>query len=189
MTRIIAGAAKGRRLEIPSQGTRPTSDKVRGAIFSRLLGWGAVEDAHVLDLFAGSGALALEALSTGAADAVAVEKSPAASAIVRKNAQSCGFQDVLTVATSDVTDYLTRTRPTREGLDLVFIDPPYSCTEQEVSGVLEALLPHLHVDATIVLERDGRSPEPTIPPELTVLSGKRWGDTAAWYLGLAASEA
>ena len=76
MTRIIAGSAKGRRLDVPSKGTRPTSDKVRGAIFSRLTGWSAVEGARVLDLFAGSGALALEALSRGAGSSGHTEKHP-----------------------------------------------------------------------------------------------------------------
>lgn len=201
MTRIIAGSAKGRRLDVPSKGTRPTSDKVRGAIFSRLTGWSAVEGARVLDLFAGSGALALEALSRGAASAVCVEKSGGAAAVIRKNTRACDFEGRVEVVSGDVLGYLKRTCPStsqtgtpvpREkqgrGFDLVFIDPPYSLEEEEVRDVLGALVPCLHIDATIVLERDARSPEPILPPEFELISSKRWGDTAAWYLSLAASE-
>ena len=88
MTRIIAGSAKGRRLEVPHGGTRPTSDKIREAIFSRLESWGVLDGARVLDLFAGSGALALEALSRGAQRAVLVDSSTKAARVAKINASS-----------------------------------------------------------------------------------------------------
>ena len=90
MTRIVAGSAKGRVLAVPAKGTRPTSERVREALFSRLDHWGALEGAHVLDLYAGTGALALEALSRGAASADLVEKSAAAARLAARNASACG---------------------------------------------------------------------------------------------------
>lgn len=187
MTRIIAGLAKGRRLQVPPKGTRPTSDKVRGAIFSKLSSWDVVEGARVLDLFAGSGALALEALSRGATSAVMVEKAAGAAGVIRTNVATCGFEDQSMVVVADVVDYLGRPS-TPSGFDLVFVDPPYSLSEDTVTVTLQKLVALVDIDATIVLERDARSPEPQIPPELALISRKSWGDTAAWYLKVAASE-
>ncbi len=184
MTRIIAGEAKGRRLEVPGRGTRPTSDKVRGAIFSRLEAWGVVEGAEALDLFAGSGALALEALSRGASRAVLVEKVPAAAKVARANVANLGMRGRAKVIVSDCAAFL---RSERDAWDLVFADPPYALKEEGVTEVLQLLAPHLDQEATVVLERDARSPEPELPEALELISSKRWGDTAAWFLRMSGS--
>ena len=188
MTRIIAGTAKGRRLSVPAKGTRPTSDKVRGAIFSRLDSWGVVEDAEVLDLFAGSGALGIEALSRGAATAVLVEKSGPNAGVAKRNVQSAGFQKDARVVVADAATYLRGLSTVVRRFDLVFIDPPYALTEEGVTEVLNALVPHLDSEATVVLERDVRSPAPTLPGGLDFISERRWGDTTAWFLKVAGSE-
>lgn len=123
MTRIIAGVARGRRLGAPKgTGTRPTSDKVRSAVFN-LLGQ-FFEGGVVLDLYAGTGALALEALSRGCERAVCVEADRAAAELIRRNAESCGFGDRVEVIRSAVEGALGRLPPA--GFDLVFADPPYA---------------------------------------------------------------
>lgn len=188
MTRIIAGEAKGRKLSVPAKGTRPTSDKVRGAIFSRLDSWGVVEDAEVLDLFAGSGALGIEAISRGAATAVLVEKSGPNASVAKRNAEMAGYRKKAQVVTADATAYLRGLSKVVRGFDLVFIDPPYSLTEEAVTEVLTALVPHLDQEATVVLERDVRSPAPSLPDALDFISERRWGDTTAWFLKVAGSE-
>lgn len=180
MTRIIAGTAKGRRLEVPSGGTRPTSDKIREAIFSRLESWNALDGVRVLDLFAGSGALALEALSRGAQRAVLVDSSPKAARIAKKNASLVGFGRVVQVIPSAAKTYLGTVHGQ---FDLVFIDPPYQMTESELAEVLTALQPSLHRDATVIIERDAKSPQPTLPEGMELFSDRRWGDTAAWFVG------
>lgn len=206
MTRIIAGSAKGKTLAVPKKGTRPTSDKVRGAIFSRLQSWNAVDGAQVLDLYAGSGALALEALSRGAAFAVAVEKSAHTARIIRQNAQDSGLVDQMRVSATSVETYLRRTltpgpeprstpttavadpglvsppspAPTR--FDLVFVDPPYNLAEDEVATVLRLLAARLTPAAVVVVERDARSPQPSLPAGLALIDSKTWGDTRAWFM-------
>lgn len=183
MTRIIAGSAKGRSLQVPRKGTRPTSDKVRGAIFSRLQAWDAVEGARVLDLYAGSGALALEALSRGAADATLVEKSAAAARVIRLNAEAAGVADHASVKVRGVEAYL-RGISEPVTFDLVFLDPPYRLAEAELTTALQLLTPHLSPGAVVVVERDARSPEPVWPQSsgLTRIDSKTWGDTRAWFL-------
>ena len=187
MTRIIAGGAKGRRLDVPGSGTRPTSDRIRESIFARLESWDAVAGARVLDLFAGSGALGIEALSRGADSAVFVESAPAAARVVRANLASLGFAASGSVAQKKAGTYLG-SLPVGQDFDLVFVDPPYALPEEELAALLELLAPHLDPDATVVVERDARSPEPALPPELELLSHRKWGDTAAWFIGRQTSE-
>ena len=185
MTRIIAGLAKGRRLDVPSTGTRPTSDKTREAIFSRLDSWGVLEGARVLDLYAGSGALALEAISRGAQRAVLVDSSQKAARVAKKNVVTCGFTRSVKVIARSARSYLA----SQVGqFDLVFVDPPYSLGEDELSRTLEDLRPHLHAEATVIIERDARSPEPVLPEGLELFGHRRWGDTAAWFIGPAEEE-
>lgn len=188
MTRIIAGSAKGRSLAVPTKGTRPTSDKVRGAIFSRLESWGAVENAQVLDLFAGSGALGIEALSRGAATATFVEKSGPSASTTKRNIMAAGFNKVATVAVCDVATYLRGLNTVVRGFDLVFVDPPYALNEEALTEALTELVPHLDRESTIVLERDRRSPPPNLPQELEHISERRWGDTTVWFLKVHGSE-
>jgi 16S rRNA (guanine966-N2)-methyltransferase len=160
--RVVAGRFKGRTLHAPrGRGTRPTSDKVREAIFSVL---GDVDDMRVLDLYAGSGALGIEALSRGAKDAAMfVEQDPAAVTVIRRNLKELGLAgpgDGPVVVTRDAIDFLVAfARRLRGGpFDLVFIDPPYSSAPR-LGERLSKLLPAvLSEDARIVTEQDKRSP-------------------------------
>ncbi|RRD60488.1 16S rRNA (guanine(966)-N(2))-methyltransferase RsmD [Leucobacter sp. OH1287] len=186
MTRIISGAAGSIRLTVPPRGTRPTSDKVREAIFSTLDSWGFVTDTRVLDLYAGSGALGLEALSRGAAHADLVEKHPGAvkiitanTAAVQKALQAAEVSATATAHQRDVQSYL-------EGYggsayDVVFIDPPYDFTEDVITANLTALLPHLTADACVLVERDSRSPEPRVPAGLRPVKHAKYGETTCWW--------
>jgi 16S rRNA (guanine966-N2)-methyltransferase len=170
MTRIIGGRAGGRRISVPPTGTRPTSDRVREALFSLLDARGVLEDAGVLDLFAGSGALGLEALSRGALVATLVERDPRACAVIRSNATAAALTGAL-VRRASVSTFLQR--PT-ETVDLVFVDPPYS---DPVDDVLAALGPWLASGATVVVERDARSPAPTWPDRLVPEEPRAYGET------------
>ena len=169
MTRIVAGSAKGRTLAVPKSGTRPTSERVREALFSRLDHMNVLEGATVLDLFAGTGALGLEALSRGAARATLVEKASAAAR----------------VASADVLAYLAaRSGEALTGEnDLVFIDPPYDIPEGDMTTVLSALAPWVGPDSLIVVERSTRAPAPTWPPFLVLEDTRAWGETVAYFAG------
>ena len=121
--RIVAGAQRGRRLVTPTGlEVRPTTDRVREAIFNALGSLGATEDARVLDLFAGSGALGIEALSRGAAHVTFVDSSPKALAAVRANLEACGAEDSTAVVRADALAYVERDG---ERVDLALLDPPY----------------------------------------------------------------
>src|SRR3954453_7556075 len=162
MTRIVAGFAGSLTLQVPKSGTRPTSDRVREAIFSALDARDAIHGARVLDLYAGSGALGLEAVSRGAVSAVLVEKNAAAVQVCRRNAAAVAAAarsglpppDVplpgVEVRASAVSPYLAGASGP---FDLVFIDPPYDVGDSDVLGVLTALVPMLSEEAVICLER------------------------------------
>jgi 16S rRNA (guanine966-N2)-methyltransferase len=180
MTRIIAGSAGGRRLETPpGEHTRPTSDRVREALFSVIEARGLLRGARVLDLFAGSGALGLEAASRGAAEVVLVDSSRQAVTVARRNAAVVGTARV-SVVLSSALRYLDR-RPDRP-MDLVFLDPPYPLAEPALTQHLAALLSGGWVDADtlVIVERSGRSPEPRWPAGLRRDQVRRYGDTAVW---------
>ncbi|WP_295011364.1 16S rRNA (guanine(966)-N(2))-methyltransferase RsmD [uncultured Microbacterium sp.] len=183
MTRIIAGAAGGTRLEVPGQGTRPTSDRVRESLFGALTSMGAIEGARVLDLYAGSGALALEALSRGARGAVLVERGRPAASIVRRNIaavrKALGGALDATVQEGSVRSFLDRaTGP----FDLVFTDPPYDLSDAEMTADLVTLAPLLSADAVVVVERAKRSTPPDLPAAgLALIREKVYGDTALWW--------
>ncbi|MFV0252682.1 MAG: 16S rRNA (guanine(966)-N(2))-methyltransferase RsmD [Beutenbergiaceae bacterium] len=180
MTRIIGGSAGGRRLAVPATGTRPTSDRVREALFTRLAHRGVLDHARVLDLFAGSGALGLEALSRGASSAVLVDSARTAVAVCRSNAQVLGFADRVTVLARKVDQLLAGPAPTRTST-LVFCDPPYQLS---VERTLQLLLRAgwLAPEAVVVLERSGRSPQPQLPAGLEVEASKDYGETTLWFL-------
>lgn len=183
MTRIVAGRAKGRVLKVPSKGTRPTSERVREALFSRLDHMGILEGAHVLDLYAGSGALGLEAASRGARSVELVEKAPAAAKTIMENIRSTGLPALCRTA-SAASVLGARTGAALEGdVDLVLIDPPYDVPEAELSEVLGLLGPWLTRDALVVVERSSRSPEPAWPSFLILEDQRRWGETTAWFAG------
>ena len=123
--RVVAGSAKGRRLEAPAGlVTRPTPNRVREAVFNSLYSLGAVEDARVLDLFAGTGALGIEALSRGAAEAVFVERDQAAAVVLRSNLEATGLAGAATVMVLDVEAALAELAPRR--FDVALVDPPYA---------------------------------------------------------------
>ncbi len=170
--RVIAGKLRGRRLEAPrGAGTRPTSDRVREALFSTL---GDVAGNDVLDLFAGSGALGIEALSRGAGHAVFVERGAQALAAIGANLERLGLRDVCDVVRMPALRALA-CAPVRERLyDLVFLDPPYREAGSLGPALSLALPPLLAKRATVVAESDRREP---LELALPVRSERRYGDT------------
>ncbi|GAB2513409.1 RsmD family RNA methyltransferase [Paramicrobacterium agarici] len=184
MTRIIGGDAGSLALKVPPQGTRPTSDRVREAIFSALDSRDALRGAHVADLYAGSGAQGLEAASRGAASVTLVDSSPRAGAVCRANASTVtrAAERSLHIETvvSAVQPWLDRVT---HGIrySLVFLDPPYDLSEDHLAANLSSLVPHLDSDATIVVERSSRSPEPSWPDAITPLRSRRYGETVVWW--------
>ncbi|MBU2698663.1 16S rRNA (guanine(966)-N(2))-methyltransferase RsmD [Pimelobacter sp. 30-1] len=195
MTRIIAGAAGGRRLQTPKgDQTRPTSDRVREALFSAVEAWaGSLQGLRVLDLYAGSGALGLEAWSRGAAAVTLVESDRRTADLVRANARSIGC-DAAQVLARPVAAVLAEP-PAGEPYDLVVADPPYPLTDEAVAADLAALAAHgwLAPDALVIVERSRRSPAPLWPSALVPLAGKRgqrkYGETTLWFAGVSASPA
>ena len=189
----MAGTAGGRTLHVPGKGTRPTTDRVREALFSRLEHLDAVEGARVLDLYAGSGALGLEAASRGAAEVVLVDSARAAVDVARRNVAALGLP--VRVVAERVLPYLQR--PGAGPVDLVLVDPPYELGEDELAAVLTALVGHLAPHAVVVVERSSRSPEPLWPapsadPEasdaragegrgLVRTDERRYGETVLWF--------
>lgn len=177
MTRIVAGAVGGRSIEVPASGTRPTSDRVREALFSRLDSADVLDGATVWDLYAGSGALGLEAASRGAAVVVLVEARKPSADVCRRNAARLGLAGVQVVA-QRVSAFLERaTGP----VDVVLADPPYDLPEAELASALAALVPHLAPGAVVVVERTGRSPEPAWPDGVTRTARKLYGETVLWF--------
>lgn len=188
MTRIISGLAGGRRIRTPpGSGTRPTSDRVREALFSRLEHLDVVNHANVLDLYAGSGALGLEAASRGAASVLLVESDRAAAAVVRKNIAELNLSGVSVRA--DTVERVLLAGPASGGgpCDLVLADPPYDVTEEALADVLSLLVTHgwLSSDALVVVERSARSPEPRWPQGLDGAGERRYGDTKMWFADFA----
>src|SRR5215203_6104756 len=182
MTRIIAGTAGGRVLRTPpGPGTRPTSDRVREAVFSALDARDAIRGHRVLDLYAGSGALGLEAASRGAASVVLVESDPRAAAVIRRNAADLHLAGV-DVDRSTVLAALDREPTPDEVADLVLVDPPYSLGEAELAAVLDRLAAGwLAPEGLLVVERSTRSPEPAWPSGIRRFGKpRRYGETTVW---------
>jgi 16S rRNA (guanine966-N2)-methyltransferase len=172
VTRIIAGTHRGRRLRVPSgTGTRPTSDRAREGLFSSLLSLTELEGADVLDLYAGSGALGLEAVSRGARAATFVEEDPLALQALRDNVATTGL--AATVVDADVSRFLQQP-PT--AYRLVVADPPYAA-ELDV----RAVLPWLEPDGVLVLERPTRGPAPVAPDGLSEERSRAYGEATLWY--------
>jgi 16S rRNA (guanine966-N2)-methyltransferase len=169
--RVIAGRWGGRRLQAPAgRSTRPTSDRVREALFS-VLGE-RVAGAEVLDLFAGSGALGLEALSRGAAGATFVDSAPGALRALRANVEALGAS--AEVVRADARRFLGSASATARQYDLVFLDPPYRLAGRLGRELSEALPPVLAPDAVVVSESDRRSP---LDIQLPLHDERRYGDT------------
>ncbi len=169
--RVVAGSFKGRRLQAPRGGrTRPTADRVREALFSAL---GPVEGARVLDLYAGSGALGIEALSRGVNSVVFVERDPRAVATIRRNLETVGAE--ARVRRRDALDYLGSRTATGDGpFELVLIDPPYDSASRLGDDLSERLPAVLSEDALIVTESDKRSP---LELSFPLLGERVYGDT------------
>ena len=182
MTRIVAGTVGGRRIEVPRSGTRPTSERVREALFARLDHYGVLDGARVLDLCAGSGALGLEAASRGAGEVALVDSSRSASQTCQRNIRSLGLSGVSAV-TAKAATFLAG--PAGTPADLVLIDPPYELSEEELAAILIPLVrsedPWLAPRAVVVVERSTRSPEPTWPAGLERFADKRYGETTIWF--------
>jgi 16S rRNA (guanine966-N2)-methyltransferase len=171
LMRIISGSAKGRRLQAPdTPGTRPATDRVREAVFSML--GDLVEDAAVLDLYAGSGSFGLEALSRGAASATFVENAGRALDALRVNIGKVGLGG--TVVTSRVEDFLQRSSGR---FLLVFIDPPWDSPSDLLGEQLLAVDNVLEAGGEVVLSRRARDQLPPTPPDWRVATDRRYGDT------------
>lgn len=191
MTRIIAGAAGGSTLSsVEGNGTRPTTDRVKEALFSSLESYGVLHGAHVLDLYAGSGSLGVESASRGAATVDLVESAERAAAVAQRNAdlvnRVLGWTAVR-VHRSKVETYLERVAAELQW-DLVLMDPPYTVGAEEVLAVLAALESRLADGAVVVVERSARSPEPAWPAWLERFSDKKYGETRLWFLEPAVDE-
>ncbi|MGN7947971.1 16S rRNA (guanine(966)-N(2))-methyltransferase RsmD [Microbacterium sp. 22215] len=181
MTRIIAGKARGARLDVPHAGTRPTSDRVRESLFGALESADAIAGARVLDLYAGSGALGLETLSRGAASADLVEMGREAAAVVRRNVAVLTKAGLPTarVHQSAVRAFLQRTTGP---YDLVFSDPPYDLEDDAMTADLVSLAPLLSPDALVIIERARRSTPPDLAEAgLDLIREKTYGDTTLWW--------
>lgn len=193
MTRIIGGLAGGRRLRTPEgDATRPTSDRVREALFSAVdAGWGDLEGARVADLFAGSGAVGLEAASRGASEVWLVESDRRTARLIEHNVRELDLPATVTVSAVPVLGALaagssdtSRRRSAQGPFDLVFLDPPYPLSEDALAAVLGALDDDrwLAEDAWVVVERSSRSPEPRWPAGMVLLRSRRYGETVLWYV-------
>jgi 16S rRNA (guanine966-N2)-methyltransferase len=184
MSRIISGLAGSLRLAGAAGETRPTSDRVKESVFASLESMDAINDASVLDLFAGTGALGLEAISRGAKKLVLVEKSKAAFEVCQKNLElvrvSLEKQGVSVDAKAQRTDALAFARANAESFDLVFLDPPYEFSNQKLSELMGTLRPHLK-DGLVVIERSSRDEKASFEG-YELEAEKTYGDTAVFFL-------
>ena len=177
--RVTGGRLGGRRLVAPPSGVRPTADRVREALFARLRD---LDGAHVLDLYAGTGALGIEALSRGAARAVFVERSNASLTALRRNLLALELDECTRVVRGDVRSALRRLAGERMRFDLVLADPPYD--DRALAEPLALLVSGglLAPDATVVVERSRRHPLPEVAG-LVSQGSRRYGDTELEWLG------
>ncbi|MDH6548442.1 16S rRNA (guanine966-N2)-methyltransferase [Streptomyces sp. SAI-208] len=189
MTRVIAGRAGGRRLAVPpGNGTRPTSDRAREGLFSTwqsLLG-GPLAGERVLDLYAGSGAVGLEALSRGAGHTLLVEADARAARTIRENVKNLGLPGA-EVRAGKAEQIIGAGAPA-EPYDLVFLDPPYRVTDHDLREILLTLRTEhwLAPEALVTVERSTRGGEFQWPPGFDAVKARRYGEGTFWY-GRAAS--
>ena len=185
MTRIISGSARGRKLAVPKVGTRPTSDRAREGLFSTLLTLVDLRDARFLDLYAGSGAVGLEALSRGASHATFVESNPQAAQVIRDNASHAHLAGVQ-VECRPVSAYLGQA-PTH-AFDVVFLDAPY---ELAVEADVELLLEKGWVgpESVVCVERATRRSTYAWPSGWEAIRERKYGEGTLWYASPAAGHA
>ncbi|MGW0119859.1 16S rRNA (guanine(966)-N(2))-methyltransferase RsmD [Streptomyces sp. NPDC003327] len=188
MTRVIAGTAGGRRLAVPpGNGTRPTSDRAREGLFSTWEAFlGTLDGARVADLYAGSGAVGLEALSRGAAHTLLVEADQRAARTVRENIRALGLPGA-ELRTGRAEQIVTGPAPA-DPYDLVFLDPPYAVSDDDLREILLTLRSGgwLSEDALVTVERSTRGGEFGWPAGFEALRSRRYGEGTFWY-GRAAS--
>ena len=193
MSRIISGAAGGVRLaSVPGDNTRPTTDRVKESLFSKLESYDIIRGARVLDAFGGSGALGCEALSRGAASVTLLDTYPKAVAVIRKNVAAgekamgrngSGSSGATgSVAHVQQSQALTYVKSASGPWDLVFVDPPYAMPNEQVSELLEALTPKLAEGAVVVVERSSRDAEPVWGEGLYCFSTRQHGETVLYYV-------
>ncbi len=169
--RIIAGEARGRRIEAPEgRNTRPTLDRIRENMFNILQT--DIPDSHVLDLFAGSGALSFEAISRGAADAVLVDSDRKANMIQKQNSETLRYDDRIRLLFCDWTRAVQRLTEEGKSFDIVFLDPPYVMTD--LRNVFTALVPLISDETLIVLEHEAGK-EITVPENFSIRKERSWG--------------
>ncbi len=175
MTRIVAGVAGGRHLIVPPRGTRPTTDRVRESVFNVLAARMDFDGLRVLDLYAGSGALGLEALSRGAASVLFVENDRRAADVITRNISGVGLPGA-TVRRGSVSSVLSGPATP---MDLVFADPPYDVPAGTVEEMVSLLGRNgwLAPGGVVVIERAASSPELSWPEDWTVWPQRRYGDT------------
>lgn len=193
MSRIISGAAGGVRLaSVPGDNTRPTTDRVKESLFSKLESYDIIRGARVLDAFGGSGALGCEALSRGAASVTLLDTYPKAVAVIRKNVAavekamgrtgSGPSSATGSAARVQQSQALTYVKSASGPWDLVFVDPPYAMPNEQVSELLEALTPKLAEGAVVVVERSLRDAEPVWGEGLYCFSTRQHGETVLYYV-------
>jgi 16S rRNA (guanine966-N2)-methyltransferase len=185
MTRVIAGEFGGRALAVPKSGTRPTTDRVREALFSRLDHADDVRGVSVVDLFAGSGALGFEALSRGASHVTFVESALPAARVIEENIRTLGVGTRAELVRERASAFLRRS--TAE-YGLALIDPPYDIASGDVGEVLESLVPRLAPGATVVLEFSRRNRTPEWPRGLELVQSKNYGETMLYFVDRVGAE-
>lgn len=183
MTRIISGSARGQRLTVPAKGTRPTSDRIREALFSSFESWLAAQektwsDIHLVDMYAGSGAIGLEAASRGAEQVTLIELNHGAVGVIQQNSQRLKLP--ITVNRADASLW----RPS-QSVDIVFLDPPYDTSEASVRELVHRLCQHENLNgALVVVERSARAGDPFQEGDNRIIQ-KKWdrsyGDSRLWY--------
>lgn len=181
MTRIIGGDFRGRSIKVPDAETRPTSSRVREAIFSSVEhAVSGLDDLRVLDLFSGSGAFGIESISRGATEAVLVEKDLRAADTLHSNVANFGIKNARVVIADAFTEVSQKSG--RGSFDVVFIDPPYSFEDEQVNTLIRQLAENdwLNEYAVIVVERGSRSAV-VWPESVEELRKKVYGDTTIWY--------
>lgn len=187
--RVISGRFKGMALTTPKPGTRPTTDRTKEAIFSHLDSWGVLDDARVLDLFAGTGALGIEALSRGARELVAVESAAPAAALIAKTLTALkhnrSWEPGMSarVVKARAEKYAAAASAIAP-FGVIFIDPPYAFETEACNQLLADLAARELTgdDTVIMLERSTRSAEPTAPEGWAISNRRDYGETAVYYI-------